>query len=202
MRRARKTTAAPGDPALSLDAIDTQILNMLQLNGRESFREIARAVGVSEGTVRSRVRSLRSSGMVTIAAIANPFKLGYSVMVFCLLKTEVGSQQAVIDAMAPWDEITYISSCTGRADLYVQMVCRDHEHLWEILNERVPAVTGIRSVETFHEIKMHKVSYVYPDHVDSPDAGPLANQAVRSAATSPVDDDARDDIGSTSDSTT
>lgn len=149
----------------TLDSIDSKILAMLQLNGREPYREIARAVGVSEGTVRGRVSRLQANGVLTIAAIADPFKLGYSVMVFCLLKLSVGSQQDVIDELVPWDEITYISSCTGRADLYIQIVCRDHDHLWEFLTERLPGVDGVTDVETFHEIKMHKVSYVYPGYV-------------------------------------
>lgn len=137
---------------------------MLQLNGREPYREIARAVGVSEGTVRSRVSRLQADGVLTIAAIADPFKLGYSVMVFCLLRVAVGHQQTAIDQLVPWDEITYISSCTGGADLYIQLVCRDHDHLWEILTQRLPEVDGVTDVETFQEIKMHKVSYVYPDY--------------------------------------
>ena len=150
-----------------LDSVDSKILAMLQLNGREPYREIARAVGVSEGTVRGRVNRLQANGVLTIAAIADPFKLGYSVMVFCLLKLAVGSQHDVIDELVPWDEITYISSCTGRADLYIQIVCRDHDHLWEILTQRLPGVDGVTDVETFQEIKMHKVSYVYPDY-DAP----------------------------------
>lgn len=145
-----------------LDAMDNKILNMLQLNGRASYREIARELGVSEGTVRSRANRLQREGILTIAAIADPFKLGYSVMVFILIKVQVGKRQSVIDELTPWEEITYISSCTGRADLYVQLVCRDHDHLWQILTDRLPAVDGITDAETFQEIKMHKVSYVYP----------------------------------------
>lgn len=42
------------------------------------------------------------------------------------------------------------------------LVCRDHDHLWDLLYERVPAIGGITEVETFLEIKMHKVSYGHP----------------------------------------
>lgn len=146
-----------------LSALDSRILSLLQLDGRMPFREIARQVEVSEGTVRSRVKRLQADGVLTIAAIADPFKLGYSILMFSLLKVELGSQQGVIDELETWDEITYISSVTGRADLYIQMVCRDADHLWKILHERLPTVKGVASVETFHEIKMHKVSYIYPN---------------------------------------
>lgn len=160
--RPADSTPTNEQPSSPLDSIESQILTLLQYNGRAPYREIARELGVSEGTVRARVNRLQHDGVLTIAAIADPFKLGYSVMVFSLLRVQVGQQQSVIDALTPWDEITYISSCTGRADLYVQLVCRDHDHLWQILSDRLPAVHGITNVETFQEIKMHKVSYVYP----------------------------------------
>jgi Lrp/AsnC family transcriptional regulator for asnA, asnC and gidA len=170
VRRAHTThSGTPAPPPLG--PLDSRILSLLQLNGRAPYREIARKLGVSEGTVRTRVGKLQSDGVLTIAAIADPFKLGYSVMVFCLLKIEMGKQQRAIDELRQWDEITYISSCTGRADLYVQLVCRDHDHLWEILTERIPAVDGVLDAETFQEIKMHKVSYVYPNfNAESPGA--------------------------------
>ncbi|WP_069814415.1 Lrp/AsnC family transcriptional regulator [Streptomyces sp. TP-A0874] len=155
--------AAPEGDETPLDSTDSRILSLLQLNGRTSYREIARKLGVSEGTVRGRVGRLQSAGVLTIAAIADPFKLGYSVLAFTLLKVELGRQQSVVDELATWDEITYISSCTGRADLYVQFVCRDRDHLWRLLSQRLPAVDGVLDAETFQELKMHKVSYVYPN---------------------------------------
>lgn len=158
----------PNVPDAPLNATDSQILSLLQLDGRMPYREIARQVNVSEGTVRSRVKRLQADGVLTIAAIADPFKLGYSIQMFCLLKVELSSRQSVIDELEGWHEITYISSCTGRADLYVQMVCRDANHLWEILYERLPTVPGVTNVETFHEIRMHKVSYVYPSFGEQP----------------------------------
>jgi Lrp/AsnC family transcriptional regulator, regulator for asnA, asnC and gidA len=145
-----------------LDETDRAIIGLLQSDGRMPYREIARQLGVAEGTVRLRANRLMRSGALTIVAIADPFRLGYRVLAFTLLRVAPNRQQPVIDALASWDEITYISSCTGRADLYAQLVCRDHDHLWDLLYERLPAVGGITSSETFMELKMHKVSYIYP----------------------------------------
>lgn len=145
-----------------LDDLDAQIIAQLQEDGRMSYREIGRRLGVSEGTVRSRTNRMLSSGALTVVAIADPFQLGYRVLAFMLLKVVPGRQQQVIDDLCRWEEITYVSSCTGRADLYAQAVCRDHDHLWSLLYERIPAVGGIDSTETFMELRMHKVSYDYP----------------------------------------
>jgi Lrp/AsnC family transcriptional regulator, regulator for asnA, asnC and gidA len=168
---ARRNSADSAEPLLSaarlpdnrpLDETDRAIIGLLQADGRMPYREIARQLGVAEGTVRLRANRLMGSGALTIVAIADPFRLGYRVLAFTLLRVAPNRQQAVIDALSSWDEITYISSCTGRADLYAQLVCRDHDHLWDVLYERLPAVGGITSSETFMELKMHKVSYIYP----------------------------------------
>lgn len=149
-------------PGAGVDALDTKILDILQIDGRASFREIGRRLGVSEGTVRVRYNRMQSDGVVTIAAITDPHQLGYRIMAFCLINVRVGYQQSVIDELHEWEEITYISSCTGRADLYVQLVCNDHDQLWSVLAIRFPKIEGIDQVETFQELKMHKVSYAYP----------------------------------------
>ena len=159
---ADRSSAAPLRHDRLLDETDRAIIGLLQHDGRLPYREIARQLGIAEGTVRLRANRLTRSGALTVVAIADPFRLGYRVLAFSLLNVLPDRQQAVIDALVSWDEVTYISSCTGRADLYAQLVCRDHDHLWELLYERMPEVGGITASETFMELKMHKVSYIYP----------------------------------------
>jgi len=89
-----------------LDEMDRAIIRMLQHDGRLPFREIARQLGVAEGTVRLRANRLARSGALTIVAIADPFRLGYRVLAFSLLKVLPERQQPVIDALIGWDEIT------------------------------------------------------------------------------------------------
>lgn len=145
-----------------LDDVDHQILRLLQADGRRSYRQIARELEVSEGTVRFRVNKLQESGALTIIAIADPFQLGYRIMAFLLLKVEPGKQNDVVNAISTWEEATYVSTCIGNADIYFQFVCRDNDHLYDILQNRIPTIGGILSYETFMELKIHKVSYGYP----------------------------------------
>lgn len=154
--------AGPDETTEKLDETDHAILRLLQRDGRTPYRQIAREVGVSEGTVRFRVNRLLESGTLRVIAITDPYQLGYRVLAFSLLKVAPEAHKKVVKTLSEWDEITYVSSCAGHADLYVQLVCRDHEHLWDLLYERIPAIGGITEVETFLEIKMHKVSYGYP----------------------------------------
>src|SRR5690348_3185078 len=97
-----------------LDEVDQEIVRQLQQDGRRSYREMARSIGVSEGTVRWRVRRLQETGALRIAAIADPFRLGYTVLASMLLRVSPGELEHVIDELVQWQEVVYVSSCTGR----------------------------------------------------------------------------------------
>ncbi len=63
---------------MELDALDRGILRILQEDGRISYSEMARRLGVPESTVRLRVRKLKGRGVIRkFAALINPFKAGY-----------------------------------------------------------------------------------------------------------------------------
>jgi len=145
-----------------LDEVDQEIVRQLQQDGRRSYREMARALEVSEGTVRWRVKRLIDTGALRIAAIADPFRLGYTVLASMFLRVSPGELEHVIDALVQWQEVVYVSSCTGRVDVYIQVVCRSHEDLWELVAQRIPAIGGVTETETLMELKVHKLQYVYP----------------------------------------
>jgi Lrp/AsnC family transcriptional regulator for asnA, asnC and gidA len=156
----RPSRRRQADPE-SFDDLDDAIVRHLQVDGRRPFREIARSLGISEATVRARFGRLNELGALRIVAVADPFRMGFRVLAFVLINVEPGHQGVVVDALVRWPEITYVSSCTGRADIYIQVVCRSHEDLWELLIDRIPELPGVRSTETFMELKMHKVAYRY-----------------------------------------
>src|SRR5260370_35617283 len=85
-----------------LDETDRAIIRLLQHDGRLPYREIARQLGVAEGTFRLRANRLTRSGALTIVAIADPFRLGYGVFEFSLLTFLPGRQRAVTDSLASW----------------------------------------------------------------------------------------------------
>ena len=60
-----------------MDELDRKIIALLQMDGRASNAKIAREVGVSEGTVRPRLRRLIQDDVVNVVADPNLEKLGY-----------------------------------------------------------------------------------------------------------------------------
>jgi Lrp/AsnC family transcriptional regulator for asnA, asnC and gidA len=150
-----------GHTGAPLDDLDRGILHELQLDGRRSFREIARTLRTSEATVRFRVKRLRDSGVLQILGFVDPAALGYGLLASLLLRVRPDARQAVLAAVSEWPEAMYLSTTMGRVDLFVQIVCEDQAALTELLDERIPQLDGITDVETFVELRVHKARYVY-----------------------------------------
>lgn len=153
------------------DRIDREIIRQLQEDGRRSFREVARSLGVSEATVRARFRRLEDSGVLRILAFADPFKLGGSILALVLLRVEADAHQRVAETVAAWPEVTYVSSLLGRSDLYAQLVCRDVETLWHLVGDRLRMLDGVIETETMMEMKVHKFTYAYQGILGTADDG-------------------------------
>ena len=140
------------------DATDRAILRELQEDGRRSFRAIARSVGVSEGTVRSRVRRIEEAGALRILAFVDPSRLGSSVLALMLIRCEGERLDDLVELVVGMPEVTYASTLLGRSDLYVQLICEDNNALWEIVR-RIRAAGGVRETETLLEMQVHKFTY-------------------------------------------
>lgn len=143
---------------IPLDAVDEAILQQLQVDGRRAYREIARTVGVSEGTVRTRVRRLRDAGALHILAFVDPSRIGRSVLALVFATVDAPHLDAVAAEVAGWPEAAYVSSLMGRADLYIQVIAQDNRALWQIV-ARLRALEGVRETETMVEMAVHKFAY-------------------------------------------
>jgi Lrp/AsnC family transcriptional regulator, regulator for asnA, asnC and gidA len=144
-----------------LDPLDRSILAHLQQDGRRPFREIGRALSVSETTVRSRVRRLQETGVLRILAFVDPLELGDSLVALIFAKADPDQHDAAVDAFAEMTEVSYISTIVGPFDLGMQVMCRGLEHLWE-LEQRIRRTPGVRDVLLMTEVKVHKFRYVAP----------------------------------------
>ena len=141
----------------SLDATDIAIIEALQRNGRESFRRIARTVGVSEATVRARYARLCDEDILQVTGVTNPLGLGFDSQAMIGLRT-AGPPGPVADAIAAWEESSYVVVTAGHFDLLIEVLCTDRAHLFEVTN-RLRELDGVVSTETFLYLDLWKQAY-------------------------------------------
>jgi Lrp/AsnC family transcriptional regulator for asnA, asnC and gidA len=143
--------------APAIDGIDKSIIEALQKNGRESFRRIARRVGVSEATVRARYQRLCSDGILQVTGVTNPLGLGFEAQAMVGVRT-AGPPEPVAEEIARWAEADYVVVTAGQFDLLVELVCADRRHLLDLTN-RMRSLDGVVSTESFLYLELWKQLY-------------------------------------------
>lgn len=158
----RNRSDATRDPGATvvIDEIDKAIIEELQADGRMPYTRLGAAVGLSEAAVRQRVQRLTDSGVVQIVAVTDPLTLGFRRMAMIGLKVEGDLRVAARD-IAALPEVSYVVIVSGSFDLLMEIVCEDDEHLLAILNDKVRAIPGIRSTETFTYLRLDKQTFAW-----------------------------------------
>ncbi len=141
-----------------LDAISKAIVEQLQEDGRRSYTDIGRTVGLSEAAVRQRVQKLTDSGVVQIVAVTDPMQLGFYRQAMIGIRVS-GDTTIVADRLARIPEVDYVVLTAGSFDILVEVVCEDDDSLIELLNKEIRLIEGVQSTETFVYLKLHKQLY-------------------------------------------
>ena len=148
---------APAKP-LSLDNVSKAIIEQLQLDGRRSYAEIGKAVGLSEAAVRQRVQKLTESGVMQIVAVTDPMQLGFYRQAMIGIRVS-GDTRVIADRLAAMPSVDYVVLTAGNFDILAEVVCENDDELIDLLNSEIRTLEGVSSTETFVYLRLHKQLY-------------------------------------------
>ena len=141
-----------------LDEVSKLIIEQLQKDGRKSYAEIGKVVGLSEAAVRQRVQKLNEAGVMQIVAVTDPMRLGFNRQAMVGVKC-TGDVNKVAQMLAAIPQVDYVVLTAGGFDILVEVVCEDDEDLINLLNSNIRLLPGVVSAETFVYLKLHKQFY-------------------------------------------
>ena len=144
--------------AAQLDDVSKAIIEQLQEDGRRSYAEIGKAVGLSEAAVRQRVQKLTEAGVMQVVAVTDPMQLGFYRQAMIGLRCS-GDTRAIADKLAALEAVDYVVLTAGSFDIMAEVVCESDEDLINLLNEQIRKLEGVVSTETFVYLKLHKQLY-------------------------------------------
>lgn len=139
-----------------LDAVDRQIICMLQRDGRASNVDVARRVGISEATVRKRLDRLLADGVIQIAALPDATRLGFSTVTFIAFSVDPAQIERIADQLARSPQVRAIYYTTGESDLLVEAWFPSSEELLQFLTRHVASIPGIYRTATWHVLRTIK----------------------------------------------
>jgi Lrp/AsnC family transcriptional regulator, regulator for asnA, asnC and gidA len=129
---------------VKIDEIDLRILQELSDDGRQSFRDLAEKLKVSEGTVYNRVNKLRERKIIkNFIADIDYAKLGYDLTAIIGIRAKGGKLQEIEKKIAGEKNITSVYDVTGEYDAIVVAKLPDRD----ALNKLVKKITALEDVE-------------------------------------------------------
>ena len=141
-----------------LDDVSKSIIEELQYDGRKSYAEIGKAVGLSEAAVRQRVQKLTETGVMQVVAVTDPMQLGFYRQAMIGIRCG-GDTRQIADSIAELMAVDYVVLTAGSFDILVEVVCENDEDLITLLNEKIRTLPGVTSTETFVYLRLHKQFY-------------------------------------------
>jgi len=154
------TTALRHQPKcrVPLDATSKAIVEQLQRDGRRSYADIGKAVGLSEAAVRQRVQKLTESGLMQIVAVTDPTQLGFTRQAMIGIRAS-GDTTALAARISELPEVAYVVLTAGSFDILAECVVVDDDALISLLNHKIRGIEGVVGTETFVYLRNVKERY-------------------------------------------
>jgi Lrp/AsnC family transcriptional regulator, regulator for asnA, asnC and gidA len=149
---------APRSRNNQLDDVSKAIIEQLQDDGRRSYAEIGKAVGLSEAAVRQRVQKLTESGVMQIVAVTDPMQLGFYRQAMIGIRV-AGDTRFVAETLARIPAVDYVVLTAGSFDIMAEVVCENDDDLIDLLNSQIRGIEGVQSTETFVYLRLLKQFY-------------------------------------------
>lgn len=143
---------------VQLDDVSKAIVEQLQTDGRRSYAEIGKAVGLSEAAVRQRVQKLTDAGVMQVVAVTDPMQLGFYRQAMIGVKV-AGDTSVVAETLAKIPAVDYVVLTAGSFDILAEVVCENDDDLIDLLNTRIRGIDGVQSTETFVYLRLQKQFY-------------------------------------------
>lgn len=143
-----------------LDELDLNIVEWLSADARTSNRKIAAELGVTEGTVRARIKRMEDDGQIRITAINNINKLVNPTLAYIWVEVEKSAQaRAVAVQLSAVPEIGFVGMMLGRSDILAITMVQTNEQLATFLHSTISGIAGVRRTECSLGVNFIKHDY-------------------------------------------
>jgi Lrp/AsnC family leucine-responsive transcriptional regulator len=131
-----------------MNPLDTKILGLLIKDGRCSYAEIARMLGISRAHARERVTKLMDEGVIEqFTAVVNPEKMGKAVSAFFDIKVSPQGIKEVASDLSQRPEVISLYIMNDMQSLHMHTLTEDMDVLEHFANDNLFAREHIQSVD-------------------------------------------------------
>jgi len=140
-----------------IDEIDRKLITILSRDGRASYTDLAKSIGLSRVAVQTRLNALIENGTIErFACILNPERLGLTVSAFFNVDVEPRHLMSVADRLAAEPEVTSLYHMSGPSKLHMHGLFASHQEMESFLQHKLYPLEGVVSVDCQVLIKRYK----------------------------------------------
>jgi len=144
-----------------IDDIDRKIIDCLREDGRTSFRELSKKVGVKEGTIRLRFNNLMKEKIILgFTSTVDERAIDLRMHALLFIKTKLGKAEEVAKKLAQMEEVRFCAITTGLCDIIIEMFTGDSETFSKFINKKIASIEGVLEAQTNVVLKTYKVNYI------------------------------------------
>jgi len=129
------------------DQLDEAIIAALQQNGRMSNREVGRAVGVSEGTIRQRLKKLEAAKAIRHGLVVDNRSAGLETVAWVRIKARPRLIRAIAAQLAKFDCCPFVGLTLGPYDIVALVLVASRAELGTVIDQRIVKIEGIVTVD-------------------------------------------------------
>ena len=142
-------------PKESLDDTDLQIVQRLRRENATNI-ELARELGVSEGTIRQRLKRLKDTGILKVAAGINPDALENQQAALVAVNVSRASMlEQKAREIADLPHVLAVSIVSGRYDLMAEVLVDSNHGLVDFLTRELAGIEDVSATESFLLLKSY-----------------------------------------------
>jgi len=134
------------------DQLDKAILEALQINGRISVADLARAIHLSPPAVYQRIKRLERAGLIRgYVALVDREAAGLDVMCFIRLTIQPHTHEQIEklqNALNEWPEVLECHRMAAGYDFLLRVVTYGHNALDRVIHDRLMHLPGAQKIET------------------------------------------------------
>ena len=131
-----------------IDNVDRRMIRLLQKDGRISNTDLAKQIGISEATARSRLNRLISEEYIQIVAVSNPIKLGFEIVGSIRFHVNIKKMDEITEELKKLKPLWFIVHTTGGTDIVTEFIVESLSELNDLLFNKINKIDGIYRTET------------------------------------------------------
>jgi len=153
-----KGSLMPSTDERPLDELDINLLKLLANDGRRSYRELAATLGVSNVTVRNRLKRLIDSRSLLIISWLDPRRIGITFGAHLSISVDSPRLEEVANAVAAFPEVVWLGTTFGEPNLVADAWTIDMDRMNAFVAHRLNRLNGVKHVAIHPYTGIYKIT--------------------------------------------